>query len=70
LRTHFSYESAFLAPKFHTKLAFGFEILVPKILNEKCARKTLMKLTPNVFLQTGFVHPYFSIWHQSVHQSG
>jgi len=31
-----------------TKLSFGFEILVPKILYEKRARKTLMKLAPEV----------------------
>jgi len=43
---HFSYKSAFfLVSKFRTKLAFGFKILAPKILYEKRARKTLMKLT-------------------------
>jgi len=43
LGAHFLYE--FLAPK-TTKLAFGFEILAAKILYEKHAQKTLMKLTP------------------------
>jgi len=33
-----------LAPK-TTKLAFGFEILAPKISYKKCARKMLKKLT-------------------------
>jgi len=34
-----------LAPKI-TKLAFGFEILAPKILYKKRAHMMLMKLTP------------------------
>ncbi len=34
--------------KSYTKLAFGFEILAPKISYEQCLRKTLMKLTPCV----------------------
>jgi len=37
------------APK-TTKLAFGFEILAPKILYKKCTCKTLMKLTPALAL--------------------
>jgi len=40
-----------LAPK-TTKLAFGFDILAPKILYKKRAQKTLMKLTTGVPLQT------------------
>jgi len=43
LREHFLYK--ILAPKI-TKLCFGFEVLVPKILYEKCACIMLMKLTP------------------------
>jgi len=42
-----------LAPK-TTKLAFGFEILAPKILYEKRAHKRLMKLTPDQASMTGF----------------
>jgi len=42
LRAHLSYE--ILVPK-TTKLAFGFEILAPKILYKKRTKKTLMKLT-------------------------
>jgi hypothetical protein len=42
-----------LAPK-TTKLAFGFEILAPKILYKKRARKRLMKLTPDQASMTGF----------------
>ncbi len=45
LHAHFLYK--ILEPKF-TKLCFGFEVLVPKILYEKHARITLMKLTPGV----------------------
>jgi len=45
LGMHFLYKSTFLVTKFCTKLAFGFEILAPKILYEKCAREMLMKLT-------------------------
>jgi len=52
-----------LATKIHTKLAFGFEILVPKILYQKCVHKTLMKLTPaevcpNVYAE---VNPLFDL---------
>jgi hypothetical protein len=39
LHAHFLYKSMFLVPKCRTKAVFT------KILNEKCARKMLMKLT-------------------------
>jgi len=38
------FSNKILAPK-TTKLAFGFEILAPKILYEKPAHKMLVKLT-------------------------
>jgi len=42
IRARFS--NKILAPKI-TKLLFGFEVLAPKILYEKCAHKMLAKLT-------------------------
>jgi len=48
LRVRFLYKSAFLAPNFCTKLAFGFEILVPKISYKKHERKMLMTFTPAI----------------------
>jgi len=47
LRNHLLYE--ILAPK-TMKLAFGFEILVPKILYKKRTLKMLMKLTTGLKL--------------------
>jgi len=53
LLAHFWYE--ILAPKI-TNLCFGFEIFAPKILYEKAARKTLMKLTSDNPKVTIFNH--------------
>jgi len=49
LRAPFSYESAFLVPKFCTKALFSSYVLAKKVLSyEKRARIMLMKLTADI----------------------
>jgi len=59
LRAHFLQE--ILVPKI-IKLCFVFEVLAPKILYEKCAGITLMKLTPGWHLHMkGYVREWQSL---------